>query len=79
MKTYRDFKNEIEKIEELEVDEKQKRVVRGGKKVTINIPTTPKRRTAKQKASDRKRGRKLKNKKQKQSTIRKRQRSMSRR
>ena len=29
MKTYRDFKNEIEKIEELEVDEKQKRVVRG--------------------------------------------------
>ena len=76
MKTYKEFK---EYLDEVGVDEKQKRVVRGGKKVTKNIPTVKKRRTATQKAADRKRGRQMKNKKQKQSTIRKRSRSMSKR
>ena len=75
MKSYTDF---LQEMEDLGVDEIKKRVVRGGKKVTINVPTTPRRRTAKQKAADRKRGRKMKGKRQKASTIRKRQRSMDR-
>jgi len=74
MKTYKEFKEYLDELEE-----KQKRVVRGGKKVTINIPTVKKRRTATQKAADRKRGRQMKNKKQSQSTIRKRSRSMKKR
>ena len=78
-KTLQQFVKEYSQTDEEDVDEKSISVVRGGKKVRINVPTTPRRRTAKQKASDRKRGRKMKGKRQKASTIRKRQRSMDRR
>ena len=70
MKTYKEF------TDEFDISEKKKKVVRYGKKVTINVPNVKKKRTPDQKKADKKRGKKMKGKKQKSSTIKKRLRSL---